>query len=268
MLIDFHIHAFADKIAEKTIQKLSATANKKSFTDGTASDTVQKLKECGVDAGVVLNIATKASQHEVVNNFAAEISSNILYGFGSVFPLPDENNSLENIEKEIKRIKSLGLKGIKIHPDYQGYYFSDKALYPFYELCADMNIFLATHAGVDALCPDDVHCTPPMIREVTDNFPKLRLMAAHMGGHLRWDEVYDLLAGQESIYLDTAYIIYSLDKDLAVRIIKRHGAERILFGSDCPWTSPAKTFEYVDSLNLSSAEKDFIFYKNAMELLK
>ena len=273
MLIDFHIHAFAGKIAEQTMKKLTGTLersdmpSKKSCTDGTVPDTVRKLKEDGVGAGVVLNIATKPSQHEVVNNFAVSISSDILYAFGSVFPLPNENNPAENIEKELKRIKSLGFKGVKIHPDYQGYYFSDKALGPFFELCSGMGLFVVTHAGVDALCPADVHCSPSMIRGVLDDFPKLRLIAAHLGGHLMWDSVCELLAGRD-LFLDTSYIIHSLDKPLAERIIKRHGAERVLFGSDCPWASPAETFVYVDSLNLSSAEKDLIYHKNALGILR
>ena len=45
MYIDFHIHAYADEIANRAVQKLKDTANFNVYTNGRIDDTRQKLKE-------------------------------------------------------------------------------------------------------------------------------------------------------------------------------------------------------------------------------
>ena len=117
MLIDFHVHAFVDEIAEKAVTKLMQTANIIAYADGTEKGTREKLCEWGVDYGVLLPIATKPTQQTKINDWAVKINKDNFISFGTINPYAD------NIAEECERIKSLGLKGVKIHPDYQGRIF-------------------------------------------------------------------------------------------------------------------------------------------------
>ena len=72
MIIDFHTHAFPDQIAERAVGKLAAIANLEPQHDGTVSDLLRKMEKSGVDASVILNIATNPKQMTNVNNFAID----------------------------------------------------------------------------------------------------------------------------------------------------------------------------------------------------
>ena len=129
MLIDFHTHAFPEKIAQKAIEKLSfASGGLTPHTNGTFFDLKRLLATSKIDKAVVLSIATNAAQQKNVNNFAASINDGEnIFAFGSVFP--DAPDALY----ELERIKSLGLKGVKLHPDYQGFSADDQKMKPIYK---------------------------------------------------------------------------------------------------------------------------------------
>ena len=113
MLVDFHVHAFAEKIAARAIGQIAGKADLIPETDGTAEGLRRRLREWGVDKGVVLPIATKPTQQTIINDWAAQQQDDILYCYGSVHP--DAPDVLE----ELERIRQLGLHGIKLHPDFQ-----------------------------------------------------------------------------------------------------------------------------------------------------
>ena len=76
MLIDFHTHAFPEKIAERAIAKLSfASGGLEPQTDGTLSSLKERMQRGRVDVSVVMNIATNPSQQKNVNDFAASINN-------------------------------------------------------------------------------------------------------------------------------------------------------------------------------------------------
>ena len=51
------------------------------------------------------------------------------------------------------------------------------------------------------------------------------------------------------------------------KIIKKHGAEKILFGSDFPWHLPSQEIDLINSLELSASDKELILGGNAERLL-
>ena len=118
MLIDFHTHAFPEKIAVRAIQKLAHDAGGLTpQTDGTLGSLKAQMDRDGVDISVVHSIATNPKQQTNVNNFAMEIDRDPAFvAFGSVHP--DAPDALS----ELERIKAAGLKGVKLHPEYQQFY--------------------------------------------------------------------------------------------------------------------------------------------------
>ena len=115
MVIDFHTHAFSDKIVEKAMGSLVETSGIKPYTDGSVKGLLEHMDKCGVDKSVILPIATKPAQQKIINSWANEIMSDRIYPFGSVHP------DAEDICEELERIKELGLYGVKLHPDYQNF---------------------------------------------------------------------------------------------------------------------------------------------------
>lgn len=262
MLIDFHTHCFPDKIAANALNHLRGIIHANPYTDGTCGDLQQKLQDWGVDAAVCLNIATTPEQQFNVNEFALMINNQKnLFAFGSVHA---ENSSAVY---EIYRLYESGIKGIKLHPDYQGVDILDRKMFPIYDACAELGMFCVYHSGWDPVSPSETKVTPEKILRIRKLFPRFRMILGHLGGLGMWDEVEDRLAGTE-ILMDTAYTRGLISPEQITRIIQKHGAENILFGSDCPWQSSRDTAELIDSLPLSSEQKDRIFYKNAVELLQ
>lgn len=260
MIIDFHVHIFPDEIANKAISTLSQKSNLTPQTDGSVKDTLDKMNLWGIDKAVCLNIATKPTQQRKINSFMKEVSSQRLIPFGTLHPYS------ESPIDEISFIKNHGIKGIKLHPDYQGFFANDKKVFEIYSTISELQLPLIFHAGYDIGLGCPVHCTPLMIKDVAEAFPNLVIIAAHFGGYGMWYDARTLLSDLKNVYFDTSFPL-GLDKKIAEKAISKKGAEKILFASDCPWASPKDVFEYIDSLNITSKDKDLIFSQNAERLL-
>ena len=263
MIIDFHTHAFSDKIVEKAMSSLVDTSGIKPYTDGSVKGLLKHMDKCGVDKSVILPIATKPAQQKIINSWANEIMSDRIYPFGSVHP------DAEDICEELERIKELGLYGVKLHPDYQNFMAGDEKAYPIYEKCSQLGLPIVFHAGYDPLSPDKVHGKPKAFAQVHKDFPKLTMILAHLGGMYRWEQVERYIAGVEGeVYLDVSFTAGEIGKKILSRIIEKHGADRILMASDCPWDSPANEIKMINELDISDEDKQKILYKNAAKLLK
>ena len=268
MLIDFHVHMFPDALAVKTLPKLSRISGRDGqdapyFTDGTLRGTLRCLDEWGVDRAVTLHIATSAHSMHKVNDFAAAVKCERLYSFGSVHP--DAPDALE----ELERIRALGLDGVKFHPDYQDFFVDDDKMGPIYEKIQDLGLPVTFHAGWDPLSPDLVQAEPVRLARVLDAFPRMTVIAAHFGGLCRYDEVEKHLLGRRNLYLDTAMTAaYLMDEAQYARILRGHGLERVLFASDCPWSTPLRELPLLERAGLSPQEREQVLWKNALALLE
>lgn len=261
MLIDFHTHAFPEKIAEKAIEKLSfASGGLDAHTDGTFAGLKALLKKSKIDKAVVLSIATNATQQKNVNDFAASINdNNTIFAFGSVFP--DSPDALY----ELERIKDMGLKGVKLHPDYQSFSADDEKMKPIYKKIGELGLITIFHAGQDYGFPPPYGATPEKMEKALSWFSS-PVIAAHFGGVGSGQEVLKHLCGKD-IYFDTSFGYGTLPKYYAQEIINRHGADKILFGTDTPWHTAKMEMQLLDSLQISHADFEKITHKNAEKLL-
>lgn len=260
--IDFHVHAFSEKIADKAISVLEQRAGIQPLTRGTTAQTLERMQQWGIDSSVILPIATKPSQQTVINNWAKQIDSERFISFGSVHP--DAEDALD----ELERIRQLGLHGIKLHPDYQGFMIDDPKLDPLLDAIAQTGLPVIFHAGFDVVSPDLVHCAPQAALKMFTKHRGLKVILAHLGGNDRWDEVYETLAGVDGeLYFDTAFTSWNCPDEMMQKIIDRHGADRILFASDLPWDSPDRIRQRILRLKLSDDAKEKILGANAQRLL-
>ncbi len=260
MLIDFHTHCFPDKIAQRAVDKLSfASGGMMPHTDGSVSGLKGLMKKTGVDKAVVLSIATNASQQKNVNDFAASQNSENLICFGSVFP--KRADCLE----ELERIKALGLKGVKLHPDYQGFNVDDEKMKPIYKKIGDLGLITVFHAGFDYGFPPPYGATPDKMERALRWFNS-PVVAAHWGGLDCGEEVLNRLCGKD-IYFDTSFGCGSMPKYYAQKIAEKHTPDKILFGTDSPWHTAEMELSLLGTLDLSRSEMEKITHLNAEKLL-
>lgn len=267
MVIDFHTHIFPEKIAAKTINKLENIAHVKAFTDGREESLIESMQAANVDISVVLPVVTRPEQFDTVNEFAVQLNEKYqgkkrrLLSFGGIHP-----DALD-YRRELRTIKDLGLQGIKLHPDYQDTFFDDIKYMRILDYASELGLISVVHAGVDIGFPDNVRCTPKSIRKVIDEVQPRNLVLAHYGGFGLWEEVCDIIAG-EDVYLDTAYIVGFITDEMFLKILDKHGADKVLFATDSPWSGQKESLDYLKGLDVGRDELDKILSGNARNLLK
>lgn len=264
MIIDFHTHIFPEKIAGKTIESLETLSGIKASTNGTLEGLLASMERTGVDMSVIMPVATKPSQMESINAYAKEICDMYpgkLISFGGIHP------DCEDYKSELNHIKELGLKGIKIHPDYQRVMIDDVRFMNIIEYASELGLVILTHAGIDIGLPEPVHCPPQKMRKVIDKIKPEKMIVAHYGGWKQWQEVYEYLAG-ENVYLDTAFTFDYIEKEMFLKILQKHGEDKILFATDSPWSHATRDIQAVNNMPLADSIKQKIFSENAKKLLQ
>ena len=262
MIIDVHVHCFPEELAEKTVPFLAKRAGVTPHLPGTISALKSSMQNSGISCSVLQNIATKPGQTETINTWAAEKQqqSSEIISFGTIHP------EYKNIDEELQRIKALGLKGVKFHPDYQKFYVDTKESLLLYEKIFKLGLVILIHAGIDIGLPAPYHCTPERLEKVVDNFENEKMIAAHMGGYQFWSQVKEKLVGR-GLYFDTSYSFDFMPEEEFTEMIKDHGSDKILFGTDSPWADQAAEVNKIKQLKLSEAEKKNILAANAVKLL-
>ena len=263
MVIDFHTHIFPDRIASKSIENLEKASGITAATDGTLSGLLNSMEKSTVSVSVILPVVTKPSQFDSVNQFAAEVNrtySGKLLSFGGIHP------DCEDYKNKLDTIKDLGLPGIKLHPDYQRVMIDDVRYMNIMEYADSLGLIIMVHAGIDIGLPNPVHCPPDRARKVLDTIKPSKMVLAHYGGWKQWEEVYELLAG-ENVYLDTSFTFDYIEREMFLKILEKHGHEKILFATDSPWSDAKKAVETVRSLPVLANVKEDILYNNAKRLL-
>ena len=270
MIFDFHTHAFTDAIAPRAMASLLDTARHSettqdmvAYTDGTISGLRSLMTSCGVTSAMILPIATKPSQQHTINNWASDSMGDGIYCCGTVHP------DAEDAVAEVERIKSLGLCGIKLHSEYQNFRPDEERMMPIYRKAAELGLFVVFHGGWDPLGKDEILATPRRFANIAEKLPELTIVAAHMGGMKLFDEVEDCIAGKfGNIFLDTSMTADFIAPEQLLRIIRTHGADRVLFASDAPWDNPQKEINMLEALPLTDDERSMIYCENAMKLIK
>ena len=257
--IDFHTHAFPDAIAPGAIASLEAEGDVSAVYDGTVSGLIAVMDRAGVDVSVVQPVATKPTQVMRINEWSSSVSRERIVAFGAMHPDLDDPTS------ELARMHSLGLRGFKMHSEYQGFAPDEPRLDPIWSAAADLGLIAFFHAGADIAFPT-VRGTPEAFGRLLDRWPGLTVVLAHMGGYECWPGVAERIAGRD-VWLDTSYTLGHLSDEEFVSLVRTHGSDRVLFGSDGPWTDPAGEIRHLRRLGFTKAEIDGILGGNAERLL-
>jgi len=259
-VIDFHVHAFPDKIAEKAVKALNAEFDKPRSTDGTIKGLCAQMDRQGITRSVILPVATKPEQVDSINSWVKEIKSDRIITFATIHP------DYDNVESLIENIIDMGFLGIKIQADWIGINIDNPIMDKIYDCIGD-RLIISFHMGGEIADVPTIHALPYMLVNVLEKHPNLVAIAAHMGGFGEWDNVWDTLIGRD-LYMDTSSCFsHLLPDDKFCEMIKAHGADKILFASDNPMMEPEYPLAQILRLDLTEEEKDLILYKNAKKLL-
>ena len=259
-VFDWHTHLYPDALAPKVVPYLAARFGNAAAFDGTVAGAKRILAPAGVTAILNLPVATKPAQVRSINDWAAATNAFPVYSLGSLHPdFPDPRG-------ELLRIQSLGLKGIKLHSEYQGFTLDDPRMTPIWETCRERNLLVMLHAGGERVFQPPFHTLPSSIAALLKRFPGLTVIAAHLGGFGMWDDVERLLVGTP-VYLDLSHTFNWMKDEQIIRMVRAHGASHILFGTDAPWQDPGAILKRFLAQPFTEAEHRAILWDNANRLL-
>ena len=259
MIIDFHTHIFPDKIAPKAIPQLAERAGVDPRTDGTAEGLLHSMAENGIDVSVILPVVTDPHQFDSIFRFALEVNEKYSgSGEHRLISLAGIHPDCPDIPLKMRSIARAGFKGVKLHPHYHRVAFDDIRSLRLIEAASEEGLFVLTHAGYDPISPEHDYCTPDMILHVLKETVPYRLILAHMGSNCNYQESLERLCGL-NVYMDTGYCLTDIPESLFVRMVHKHGADRILFATDCPWGDQGGFAGRLQSMTgLSLEEKELI----------
>ena len=263
MITDFHVHAFPDELAPRAVSGLNAGLpdDAQAVLDGTVRALLGSMDRAGIGRSVLWSVATKPTQVDPIIRWSLAVASDRIIPFGSVHPGADD------VAADVRRVAAAGLKGIKLHPMYQGFAADEERAWPLYAAAQEAGLLIGFHAGGDLSYPrDDDRASPSRILRVHSAFPRLRMAVAHLGGWSMWDEVARTLAGTD-VYLETSYTFCTATPQQIERVLSRHAPERVLFGSDSPWRDQAEALALARAAFPDPAMRRMVLEENAERLL-
>ncbi len=263
-VFDAHAHIYPPAIAAKAVAAIGDFYSLTMNEDGTVDGLLSAWAECGelcAEKCLVHSTATTTHQVTKINDYISntvKTHGDRLIGFGTLHPGLSE----EDTEKEVQRMLDEGLKGIKLHPDFQKFYVDAPEAQKLYR-AAEGKLPILFHAGDNRYD----FSAPERIAKTAKAYPNLTVIAAHFGGYRHWDKVVDIYRGLDNVYYDTCSSLFALDKQEARGIINALGYEKFLFGTDYPMWRPVDELARFFALDLLDNQNEAIFSDNAYRLL-
>lgn len=262
-VIDFHTHAFPDKVAARAMAGIENPGEWDSYGDGTVAGLVASMDAADIDISVICPIATKPGQVKGILKWIKSIRSERIAPFCSIHP--DDRK----VGKWMAKFVKAGIRGIKLHPMYQNFAVDEPRMGTIYAAATDCGLVVEFHCGKDiAFGRDDDRAAPGRFVHVFDNYPDMLTVCSHMGGWLDWDEGEKHIIGRD-VMVETSFSIgeQGTDSSRVVDMIHRHGVERVMFGTDWPWADQKLHVKLFNALALDDADKRKILFSNAARLL-
>ena len=260
-IVDFHAHAFPDALAARAISHLEHGGGVKAFHDGRVSSLLASMDRAGIATSVVCSIATKPEQFDPILTWSKAIAS------PRIVPLPSLHPMGPDPVGQARQVAEAGFCGIKLHPYYQDFNLDDEALFPLYRALDELDLLVVCHTGFDFAFARDRKADPVRILRVVERVPGLKFIATHMGAWDDWDQVEAHLLGKP-ITMDISLSIDLLGLERARAMLMAHPMDRVLFGTDSPWTSQAETLRLARALELGDDRTSALLWKNAQRLLE
>ena len=259
-LVNAHCHIYPEKIASKAVEGIRDFYDLNMSLNGKTDDLIRDGNKVGVVHYLVHSVATTPKQVKSINEFISdEVNAHpdLFTGFGTLHPDSDD------IEGDFNHLIDLGLKGVKIHPDFQLFALNEKRAFDLGEVINEGDVPLLIHCGDFRYN----YSNPEQLIPFLDKFPDLTVIGAHFAGWSMWEEATQQLAGRKNLYVDLSSSLYALSSQTANELIHAYGADRVLWGTDYPMWESVSEMEYFDKIDLTDKERSMILYENAAKLL-
>jgi predicted TIM-barrel fold metal-dependent hydrolase len=253
MIVDFYTQTGTGlrNFAGKIVQPLEDTSS--------ADLLVAAMDRAGIDRSVTF--APRWVGGEFVDPQYAEANAAVaeavaahperLIGFARVNP----NYGKDAVALLERCLTEYGFKGVHFDPEWENFDPADRGLaYPLYEVAAKHNAPILFHTWYSP-------SQPGLYWEMADDFSDLPIIISHLGGRLIADAVA-IAKRAKNVYLETSDNMYGVTGPAG-----GIGADRILFGSNTPFSSPEVELFKVTSSDLSASDKELILGGNAARLL-
>lgn len=257
--IDAHCHVYPDKIAAAAVSATDAFYGVKSYFNGSTEVLLNQMNETGVDHALIQSVATTPKQVSSINRFIAETVKNSggkFTGLGTLHP------DSADIEEDVGQVVSLGLKGVKLHPDIQRFKIDDYRCLKIYEVCEKQKLPILMHTGDNRYD----YSNPNRLLPVLEIYTSLVVIGGHLGGYSVWDEAAQKLSGLPNFYVDTSSSIPFIGAEHAKRVIEKYGTDRVLFGTDYPMYPQTSEVDSLLEMGLSEEDYKKIFSENAKRI--
>ena len=258
-IIDIHTHIYPQPVAQKAANAIEDFYE----LDGAGMNgTVQMLRDRGKEAGisqfVILPVAVLPDRTRHINDFIIEQAKAYedFVCFGTI------HAEQPDVAGEAEYILENGLRGVKMHPDFQHFTIDDPRLFPAYEAIAG-KIPVIFHMG-DARYD---YSQPARLRHILELFPKLEAIGSHFGGYKMYEEAYQQLKDTNCIF-DISSSLMFMEDGVAEDYISRYGAERMAYGTDYPLWDPVQEVKRFQQLKLTDEQFEQIAWKTAHSFLK
>lgn len=206
-----------------------------------------------VDHAVVLGFRARHVGVLVPNEYVAEYVGKHpekLIGFASVDP--QDPDAVEQLDDAIQRLK---LRGLKMGPIYQNVAPTDSRFRRIMKRCEELNIPVLIHQGATFCANVSLEISRPLLLQpLALEFPRLRMVIAHMG-HPWIDETLVLIRKNRNFFADISALYYRPWQFYNALIsAKEYGVlDRLLFGSDYPFTTPQSSMDALRKVNEMAA---------------
>lgn len=252
-IADAHAHIFPEKIAQKAVNSIGNFYDLEMWGNGLATQLIESGNAINVEKYLVCSTATVKEQVVAINDFIVhECSQHPQFvGFATLHP------DFEDIEYEVARVKELGLRGIKLHSDFQKFDIDEGKAISMYRKIAKAGLPILFHMGDNRYD----YSMPKKLGKVARAIPELLCIAAHFGGYNRWDDVEDALVCPNIVF-DTSSSLFALTPERAVELIQYFGCERFMFGTDYPMWNHQEEFSRFMNLPLTEEQRRAILWDN------
>ena len=282
MIFDGHVHLFHPKIISNVKKREEMVEKLRLQTIGaenriSVSFLEHELKTNGIEGCLILPTAGAKEVAAVNDSFYRRVAQHdLLYTAGTLHPDYADN------KKELIKFKNRNIKGIKLCSFSQRFALDDRGTFDLFELISQFNItqkseffvIFDTLYGADEFfggLPEH-NTTPQLLAELINSFPAIDFIAAHMGGLAApFNKIKDYLIPRDNLFLDTSNAAHVLEEDQFIYLLKAHGPEHIIFGTDWPWFTHAPEIVLQNRMlaisGYSRQENALVFSKNMKGLL-
>lgn len=222
-----------------------------------AEDCIRAMDAAGVDQAVVMTLTDLPGENPKGLELVAEACAGHqgrLHGFVRLNPA-----FLEVSQGLLTRaVGQLGFKGLKLHRVSTLQHPGGDATIALIRQAGELGVPTLFHCG------DEPMSTPLSIPQAAAACPDSVIILGHMGGYFHTEEALDVAEDHPNVILETSAMPYPEKIRTAV---ERVGAERVVFGSDGPVSSPALERQKVGIAELGHAAADLVMGGNAVRLL-